>query len=635
MFALQPGVTPNRAANPPSQKYNWYVDSVGGSDSNTGKSRGQPLKTLAELQGRNLALWSQDFANAAWAVWAGASKVGITAGIGPSGEDAMEISFGATPAACVYQNLTALTSQQTSTWLVRAKTGSTTIRLGAGSGPTYTGDLALTTAWTALTQTAAQNWDQLRVSNNAAGTSGNIYAVRVQLNDGGSTLSYIATTTATASMHPISTGQTVGLARGSVWREKFSVPANSVTIAAYGAGTRPLLDCSDAIAAGGWSKTAGRTNVYEVSASIDATTEWVGLWENGAQLVRVADTATCDATPGSYTCNDGVNPTTLYVHASDSSNPGVSGKTYEYSRRTEGLDAILRSGTIARNIYTRRNLGRNGSLVGGPTSVFVNCLAESGNKHNVYCGPGSVLIDVEASQAYYGGSNATLFVFNANTPAGEPVTFDSCYAHNTSYLGNAVGFYGHANVSGSFGTVTFRNCRSNNVQTAFGVGDANANALVFEGGTSTGCQYVCTPVVQTVVVTTFTATSTDITFGGLATGGTLTLGSSTLKTTNGFGNTIYLTHTCTVVATNNSIDSSHGKAFYADPLIAVNLTSRQNSFLNQAYNYSLPAGYALDSDYNIYSTASNPVGRVALGTNDWLYADYKTATGQDAHSTVT
>lgn len=129
-------------------------------------------------------------------------------------------------------------------------------------------------------------------------------------------------------IYPAGIGITGGLLNGS-------------TVRAYGTGARPIFDASDVISAGSWTKTVGLTNVYQanvtLSASYSAVRAGMGnrIWEDGTRLTYVADTATCDATPGSWTgpTRPTAGPDTFYVHASDGSNPGASGKVYSWPAR--------------------------------------------------------------------------------------------------------------------------------------------------------------------------------------------------------------------------------------------------------------------------------------------------------------
>lgn len=256
--------------------------------------------------------------------------------------------------------------------------------------------------------------------------------------------------TIAAVIPKIRAGDTVALARGSHWRESFLIPADRVSVVAYGGGNRPLLDCSDPIAAGAWSKTAGLTNVYQATVDLEGNDSplFFSAWESDVRLVRASSTAECDATAGSYYPSaDGGSPIVLYIHASDASNPGSNGKAYEYSSRRFGLqggNSISVSG-----IHTRRNLHCNGSLSVYANGLLTDCVASEGSKHNVYVGPGTVLTNVEADRGYFTG-DAMMVVHNGSGVANANVTYINCSAHD--FTGpSAAGFGGHTNDGSKFG----------------------------------------------------------------------------------------------------------------------------------------------------------------------------------------
>lgn len=273
----------------------------------------------------------------------------------------------------------------------------------------------------------------------------------------------------------ISTGQTVALKAGSYWREKLLIPAvNNVKVVVYGSGASPVLDCSALIVAGSWTKTGGQTNVYQQDLTCEATgSTWISAWESGysspvgvnGRLARAVSIVDCDATPGSYfPSSDASTSFTLYLHASDNSNPAGNGKTYEYTKRYAGYDAVSNAptGCWVAGITTKRNLANDGSLQISKNGYAYNCNANEGSKHNVYARTGATLYSVAASDAYFGGQSLILFVHNENSPANEGIRYAYCTATVTPFNQNSTGYYGHTNVSGSFGEVVFDTCSANN-----------------------------------------------------------------------------------------------------------------------------------------------------------------------------
>lgn len=160
------------------------------------------LKNLAPDALENWLLWSEDFTKADWVEYNGTTKVGVASGVGPNGEDAMEVNFGATggPTAGAIYQIVYPSQASTQYWLVRAKTGTTTVRLGwwDGSDPAVflTADLPLTTSWVVLSQDISATLgasSNLSIRNNVAGDSGNVYVLRAQLRRATKSPSYVKT----------------------------------------------------------------------------------------------------------------------------------------------------------------------------------------------------------------------------------------------------------------------------------------------------------------------------------------------------------------------------------------------------------------------------------------------------------
>lgn len=236
-------------------------------------------------------------------------------------------------------------------------------------------------------------------------------------------------------------GQKVGLARGSSWREQLSVSSADVTVAAYGAGNRPILDASDLIASNSWSKTAGLTNVYNTGTinfimGGDATS-WVNVFETGAAgdnangqfLKFVADQTTCDSTAGSYTIagqsTAGGVPVSasIYIHATDSSDPRSNGYTYEFSNRRAAL--YFSTGAVRGRIIGiegRKACSNSGAFdldAGDGSRFFVdNCLGRLCNDHILFTSGDSTVQNSIFIDSYWGSNAANHIVFYENVGVG-------------------------------------------------------------------------------------------------------------------------------------------------------------------------------------------------------------------------
>src|SRR5262245_17595790 len=58
------------------------------------------------------------------------------------------------------------------------------------------------------------------------------------------------------------------------YREQLTVPAVNVAIVGWG-GCKPVLDASTVISSEAWSKTAGRTNVYQTTVTVANLLGWI------------------------------------------------------------------------------------------------------------------------------------------------------------------------------------------------------------------------------------------------------------------------------------------------------------------------------------------------------------------------
>lgn len=286
----------------------------------------------------------------------------------------------------------------------------------------------------------------------------------------------------------------VMLARGSTWREQLTIAQDGVTVAAYGSGARPVLDCSTPQANGSFTKTVGRTNVYQVDVVTNYQAGHQGfirVWEDDISLIIAADLAGCDATPGSYYVADHQQANiTVYVHASDGSSIISNGKTYDVAVRQSGVFAYDAAKTSIVGLHCRRNYGLGGSVKAGPYTELVDCIFEDGNQHNCYVGAGSNVIGCTFVDAYW-NSTATMLVINENTPNGEDSLIKNCTFKFSDY--NAprnpnTGYANcHHNVSSNFGTITVQGCKFQDLACVRPGEFNHADTVVFENCTWIDC----------------------------------------------------------------------------------------------------------------------------------------------------
>lgn len=447
-------------------------------------------------------------------------------------------------------------------------------------------------------------------------------------NDGLSSATAFATISALTGK--IAAGKRIGLARGSTWREQLTIAANNVTVRAYGTGNMPLLDASDIALKSSISKTALLTNVYEISVSLAAvySEQFVNCYEDNVSLVRVASTAVCDATPGSYYPSAEAGDITLYIHASDSSDVSANAKVYEYTARNEGINAVAASGTTIDGVRCRRNLFAAGSFNMGASSRVLNCTAEDGNSHCIQVGEGSYLFNVTAKNLYNGSSTSSLFNYYQANPTGKPVTFDGCTAENDAYISTCIGFSGHIGGVGSLGKIHFINCTAKNVLS--GWTGSGASEFVLENcQTLTKVDYGVQITTQNISVIggNWVVNSRICLFSGAgltATFSGLTAASSGIGFYSAQENTTLSIEDCDITNKTYHIDFTK---------TGCTLTSLRNVFDPITTVYLSTEALTLTSDYNVFTGASTG-NKFKIAGTDYTFDAYKTATGQDAHSTA-
>ena len=220
-------------------------------------------------------------------------------------------------------------------------------------------------------------------------------------------------------------GAILYLKRSSYWRENLDVSTLlKINIQAYGTGAAPIIDGTDVFTV--WTKTTGRTNVYQASVTHDAIgTNRLTAYEDGTLLIRVADLPTCDSTPGSFVDAKGSDgsPLTMYIHPAAAGSPATNGHLYEITTRTYGL----RGGTncTVSGLQTQRVIDNNGSLdlvsqTGGNVS---RCVGVWGTKHTIGMGSGSatdcVTLFADPPTSYEASSSSLV----AYVPDGRGQTF--------------------------------------------------------------------------------------------------------------------------------------------------------------------------------------------------------------------
>lgn len=136
-------------------------------------------------------------------------------------------------------------------------------------------------------------------------------------------------------------GTSLGLVKGSYWREMFTVPRTGFRIGVVGSGAPPVFDGADVIT-GTWTQpdAANQPNVWSivVTRALGSATEYIGYWEGGVRP-RYATNATTDlqANGGWRASNRTTANPTIYIKAA--ADPNSDGIVREYTRRAHGIVA--------------------------------------------------------------------------------------------------------------------------------------------------------------------------------------------------------------------------------------------------------------------------------------------------------
>jgi hypothetical protein len=476
----------------------------------------------------------------------------------------------------------------------------------------------------------------MKVYRHRHGTKLNWYVDSINGDDGnlGSSPGQAFQTIA-ALLNDYAAGQSVGLARGSHWHEELLIPGDNCRVRAFGTGTTPILDASDVIT--GFSKTGGRTNVYEKAiATAPANGEqYINAWEDGVAMLRASSVANCDATPGSHYPTAETGNITWYVHPTGSGNPGTNSKTYEVSVRDTGLDAGSCSYVSVSDLVVQKQQNACGAIRVGRSSTLTNVDSYDGNKHNVYVQDGCTLNNVHAARAYHHSQTRSCFVFNENTPVGLGVTFNNCVADDTGTLSlyGTSAFYGHYNTSGSFGKVVWNDCIA--IACFEGFTAFHSDEFIVNRCTTIDCYYAASPGVNTTFndcnfaatafIAPFNIDNLTYTFNG---------GLLTIAGANKFMINNAAARVGSVLIMNGVTIDHQGTGAFLSDYSAAGLTINVTNCIflyhdTDLWIYYCPgAAQTITSDYNIYGGPETAYysndGAETLNGPAWIAAGYDT-----------
>lgn len=228
-------------------------------------------------------------------------------------------------------------------------------------------------------------------------------------------------------------------------------------------------------------------SLSNVSAEITAnfgSTAFAATPPSGFSALPLPLLTTLSATPGAFVSinNNGAQAggaDTIYVHASDSSNPATSGHVYEFANRLNGV-SLFGANSDVNGIETRRPSGANGSLsIEAEYGWYANCIARYGHKHNAIIYPNSTVTNCQFLENYdpYEFGNH-LVVFSPTGSLGG-FTVQGCLFRNTTQLANDQGpsaLICHTGSGVIAGNVLVSDC------VIAGIGPQTANSLGRSGG---------------------------------------------------------------------------------------------------------------------------------------------------------
>lgn len=230
----------------------------------------------------------------------------------------------------------------------------------------------------------------------------------------------------------------IGVAAGKHLRLELNLDAyNGIRIEGVGdlvTNGLPILDASDVIE-GTWDDSTDRadanTNVYSQTLSwAGGTATFPNAWEDDAAYKAVANVATCQSTPGSFTTANGVAQDTngtsvvFYIHPYSSTNPNSDGKAREIAKRQYALK--LGNNTTAKNIWTRKQTHGNGSFMAGVDCLAENMLFSDGVKHEALMNSGMYRRCVAWHPNHDLRTNNIMMEFYISNGAGLTGVYDTC-----------------------------------------------------------------------------------------------------------------------------------------------------------------------------------------------------------------
>jgi uncharacterized repeat protein (TIGR01451 family) len=454
-------------------------------------------------------------------------------------------------------------------------------------------------------------------------------------------------------------GVAIHVKRGSVFRQQVVLTNYGLTIAAYGAGAKPLISGADVLTNANFTKTACLTSTYQIpfgpfawpnGFSQVTNTNVLMVWENKVRMglppfeSSIANITSVDETPGSFFYTNGY----IYVNASDSSDPATNRRLYEASTRTlafVGGDNIRVEDMQTEEAYSSSSVGQQGwgfDAQGGGT--YDGCEAYRGWDHLIGITSSfndSVPLIFKNCYGYDCESGpfatATFVAYKGNLPIGvsNEVIFTNCQSVQPSLYagGKTEAFFAHG-VPDTNEWVLVQNCSSLNCDTVITIG--NKCFCQISGIYGTNMQ-------SGIIVNSNGQASISISnfiFSGATDQGIGIFGvtNTTVSFVNGtnlncaVGMIIDQSPALTSMTNVTFASFTNGNWGIQSYGGSYNIYSYSNTFQNlaRAYIGDGMQNFLLGSDYNIFG-ANNQVARNNPASETTL-ADWQSVSGMDAHS---
>jgi hypothetical protein len=333
----------------------------------------------------------------------------------------------------------------------------------------------------------------MMITTAASGGSGAGYFTHcvdsVNGNDANSGLTALtAKQTLAAAQALLSGGESLGLARGSHWREQFNIPAHNIRFGVYGSGAMPIIDGADI--ATGWTEHADGgsfPDVWQVawtrSSATTTGSEYLGLWADGVRPRAASSLADLQANGGWFPLSFTTQSTTVYIKSV--ADPNTSGVVYEITKRhyafnghTTTLGSTMTSQRYNGPIELTRCVGHYNTLSQGHGVARQLFLLEGNIHHSVSEGSQTDIVMTEYNPSLALGMVAYYRPVSAGfAPNPKRNLFLQAGGANRNPFTGSGAIYAHGS-SGLIDSLTIEECMSRGVNFA----SADSTLLISRNG---------------------------------------------------------------------------------------------------------------------------------------------------------